>query len=210
MNATATEVQRRVTIHPDEGIDSPRDWDNLGTMVCWHSRYDLGDEQETGDSSEWLRNLAGETVNVDDPDLIPDEHVQRIIEKYFIMLSLYLYDHSGITMNTTGFSCPWDSGQVGWIYCTKEKGRESLATYTDEAVREVLVGEVEIYDQYLRGDVYYFLCEEGTVCDKGEVHWEVTNSCCGFYGSDVEENGMLDGMPDEFHELAKEAEVTYP
>ena len=27
-----------------------------------------------------------------------------------VILPLYLYDHSGITMNTTGFSCPWDSG----------------------------------------------------------------------------------------------------
>ena len=29
-----------------------------------------------------------------------------------VILPLYLYDHSGITMNTCGFSCPWDSGQV--------------------------------------------------------------------------------------------------
>ena len=35
-----------------------------------------------------------------------------------VILPLYLYDHSGITMNTCGFSCPWDSGQVGWIYAS--------------------------------------------------------------------------------------------
>ena len=29
-----------------------------------------------------------------------------------IVQPLYLYDHGGITMNTTGFSCSWDSGQV--------------------------------------------------------------------------------------------------
>ena len=48
------------------------------------------------------------------------------------------------------------------------------------------------------------------MCDKGEVHWEVVESCGGIYGSDVKDNGMLDSMPEEFHELAKEVEVTYP
>ena len=30
-----------------------------------------------------------------------------------VILPLYLHDHSGLTMNTSGFHCPWDSGQVG-------------------------------------------------------------------------------------------------
>lgn len=212
--STATEVQRRVTIYPDECVEDPRkEYDHVGTMVCWHSRYTLGDEQETGDQQEWLRNLAGEEVGVDDPDLIPDEHVQRIIDKYFVMVPLYLYDHSGITMSTGPFSCPWDSGQVGWIYCTMEKARKEWDG-DDKKVREqaemYLVCEVEAYDQYLRGDVYSYTCEEGTVCDKGEVHWEVVDSCSGFYGDSLKNNGMLDNMPEEFHELAKKAEVTYP
>ena len=33
---------------------------------------------------------------------------------------LYLYDHSGITMSTGSFCDSWDSGQVGFIYVTKE------------------------------------------------------------------------------------------
>ena len=49
-----------------------------------------------------------------------DERLMKVISQKYLMLPLYLYDHSGITMNTTGFSCPWDSGQVGWIYAFKE------------------------------------------------------------------------------------------
>lgn len=49
-----------------------------------------------------------------------DERLLKVISEKYIVLPLYLYDHSGITMNTTGFSCPWDSGQVGWIYASKE------------------------------------------------------------------------------------------
>ena len=33
------------TIHQDECEINPRkDWDNFGTIVCFHKRYDLGDE----------------------------------------------------------------------------------------------------------------------------------------------------------------------
>ena len=44
----------------------------------------------------------------------------------YAMLPLYLYDHSGITMNTTGFNDRWDSGQVGFIYTTKDRVTELM------------------------------------------------------------------------------------
>jgi hypothetical protein len=31
-------------IFPDEPYESPREWDNLGTMICFHRRYNLGDK----------------------------------------------------------------------------------------------------------------------------------------------------------------------
>ena len=34
-----------IKIERDGDAESPREWDNVGTMVCWHSRYNLGDEQ---------------------------------------------------------------------------------------------------------------------------------------------------------------------
>ena len=53
-----------------------------------------------------------------------------------------------------------------------------------ENVERQLQGEVEIYNQYLRGDVYEFVLE-----DKDKNH---IDSVCGFYGSDVKTNGILD------------------
>lgn len=32
-----------LTLHHDETPESPREWDNLGTITCWHRRYTLGD-----------------------------------------------------------------------------------------------------------------------------------------------------------------------
>ena len=47
--------------------------------------------------------------------------IQEKVSTKIIILPLYLYDHSGISMKTTPFSCQWDSGQVGWIYVEKKK-----------------------------------------------------------------------------------------
>ena len=33
---------------------------------------------------------------------------------------IFMYDHSGIVLNTSAFSCPWDSGWLGWTYITPE------------------------------------------------------------------------------------------
>lgn len=70
----------KLRVEPDEFPESPREGDRFGTMVTWHGGYTLGDEQ---------------------PACRPEEYE---FPKDCIRLPLYLYDHSGITMNTTGFS----------------------------------------------------------------------------------------------------------
>lgn len=35
-----------IEIYPDEFAPEPRDDDNLGVLVCWHRRFDLGDVEE--------------------------------------------------------------------------------------------------------------------------------------------------------------------
>ena len=168
-------------IFQDDSYDSPRTWDPLGTMVCFHRRYILGDKHDYNkdDYSSWA------------------ELKETLMESYDakVILPLYLYDHSGITMNTTGFSCGWDSGQVGWIFAPEDRIKKeyNVDVITDdilEKVTNVLKGEVETYDQYLTGDVYGYRVSKVEVCDKGCEHEEELDSCWGFYGMDsVEEEG---------------------
>jgi hypothetical protein len=87
------------------------------------------------------------------------------IDKVAVVLPLYLYDHSGITMRTSPFSCPWDSGQVGWIYVPLTKVREEygvkrVTKRVRDLVTKVLVQEVETYDQMLTGQVYGVIIED--------------------------------------------------
>ena len=159
----------------DNTPENPRRWDNLGTMICFHRKYSLGDKHDYNHSNygNW-QEMKNDIIKSEDACVI---------------LPLYLYDHGGITMNTTGFSCPWDSGQVGWLFISKAKVRKEynvkrINKKLIELVTSNLKGEVETYDQYLTGDVYGFkvINEEGNEED----------SCWGFFGSDVTTNGMLE------------------
>lgn len=207
----------RIVISPDNDVESPRDWDNAGTMVCFHRRYDLGDEQPRCSPDEWLQGLADELVNFDiQACYIPMEHVRRVIDKHVcVILPLNLYDHSGITMRTSPFSCPWDSGQVGWIYITWERARKEW-TGTDDEIREkaerCLEAEVKVYDQFIRGDVWGFEVQElvnEDDEDRLDDEWETVDSCWGFFGDDPKTNGMIEHWSDEAVECFNQNGVEY-
>jgi hypothetical protein len=166
----------KLRVVQDSNGDSPREWSNLGTMICFHNRYDLGDKHSynSDDYSGW------------------EEMKKAILEEEgrgAVILSLYLYDHSGITMRTSSFSCRWDSGQVGFIVVNKksilaEFGGKIVTKKLREKVEGILEGEVETYSQYLEGDIYGF-----QIVDEDD---EVVDSCYGFYGTDFLTNGMLE------------------
>lgn len=201
----------RIKVSNDDcDFNDPREWgDNLSTMVCFHRNYSLGDKHDidSSDFGSW------------------DEMESYLFRelKAEVVLPLYLYDHGGITMNTTGFSCRWDSGQVGFIYATREDilNQYSIKRITKdirERVEKILLSDVEEYDQYITGDVYYYTiekCEPIVKIPKDEfdagnydnveevAEWEFYDSCHGFFGRSID-NGIFEnsGAPKEIVEEA--------
>ena len=170
-------------ISPDEMADNPRNWDNLGTMVCWHRRYRLGDQHTYG---------------------TPQAFTEAIPQDEIIALPLYLFDHSGLALSTSSESfraCDpvgWDWGQVGYIYvCLTDVRREYSVKRISRQLRtrvlEVLRGEVEVYDMYLRGEVYAY-----TLTDRQTG--EIIDSCCGFFGDNPQTNGMAENLPGQYRD----------
>ena len=190
-------------VQPDDILISPREVDeNFGTMVCFHPRYALGDSHNYMDKDDFLREMYLNTVGNDERGMKryenmvnmvwsrkmtgpnPDERavdntLLNVISKKYIMLPLYLLDHSGLAMKTTSFHDPWDSGQVGWIYVSKEDalkefGGEKMTGAIRKKAEDLMRGEVAAYDSYLRGECYGFeLYKNG----------ELEDSCWGFMGS---------------------------
>lgn len=159
-----------LTIEADQLAESPRiSMDNIGNMYCWHKRYSLGDEHHFPMPEDFRQSM--------------EEEYGKNWKKKVVILPLYLYDHSGITIRTSPFSCPWDSGQVGWIWADKNDLRKEFPKKIRESgkdwerrMEECLRSEVATYDQFIRGGVvrYAVTDSDGTVID----------SLCGIYLDD--------------------------
>jgi hypothetical protein len=168
-----------VKIFRDHHSISPRESDNLGTMVCFHKRYNFGDLHKFS-SIEYQSRM-------DDPDVF--------------VLPLYMYDHSSQHIATTPFSCPWDSGQLGWIEVTREDALKMIGpkNMTPDNIMHLLKMEVIEYNSYINGDVYRF-----------EIHdenGEEVDSCGSFYGQEWHENGLIDHIPEACHKQLKDIEI---
>lgn len=137
---------------------NPREWDNLGTFQIYHRRYASPDKIER-----------------DPPHINP---------KTEIGLKVWGYDHGSVhyaTGDRNPFSCPWDSGFAGIIFCSKQKARDWLGVkrLTKKhltRVAEILRSEVEDWNRYINGEVYAYL-----IYDEND---EVVDSCGGFYSED--------------------------
>ena len=152
--------------------ESPREWDNVTTMLCFHKRYNLGDKNpySSNEFDSW------------------DEFEQQIKRDYkrYIIKPLYLYDHSGITISTSPFGCQFDSGQVGFIFIEEKKWKMCMGEteVTEERMLDIIENEVKTYDQYLTGEVYGYKIFEVETCDKGHEHKTEIDSCWGYYGEE--------------------------
>jgi hypothetical protein len=151
----------QIKICQDEDPENPRDWENLGTMLCKHRRYDLGDKKESEEmSSEEIK----EYVKRDDVIAIP----------------LYLLDHSGLWMRTGRFACDaqgWDTSHVGYITVTREKAlkeysKKKMTRKFRAKIEGYLENEVKTYSDYLEGNVVGYVIEKDG---------EEFDSCWGFY-----------------------------
>jgi len=162
-----------ISIHYDDCAESPRSCDNICEFHCCHRRYSLGDKgfnYSTGSDCIMVAQEARKQGDIAHP--------------------LYLYDHSGITISLLPFSCPWDSGQVGFVIIRREKMlKEFSAKKFSKSLKakalKIAEGEVQTYDQYLRGEIYgYKIDEDG-------------DSCWGFYGQEdclTEAKSAVDSM----------------
>ena len=171
-------------ISRDESPESPREMENTGTMVCSHRRYTLGDVQT---------DLTSVDEYLESEELTPKDIA--------VILPLYLYDHTVISMScgerTYPYDDKWDSSTVGFIYVTKEKIRKewNVKRISKDRLRhvtEILKAEVATYDQYISGEVYGFVLYTKSTCSLNEIHLQKTDSCFGFYGYDHEESGLAD------------------
>lgn len=193
MNSTATYLDKVeqnglfIIVNYDEDASNPREYhENLGTMVCYHRRYCIGDRnhghKDPLEFREWV------TTSKD-------------VAAYF---PIYLFDHSGLTISVNPFNDPWDSGQIGYIYCTKEAIRNwfNIKRVTHkyiEKAEKIMLEEVKEVDNYLRYHVYYV-----TFGTEGKEESSLSNII-----TDDLRNVLRQELPAEYHPLISRLQKFY-
>lgn len=170
---------------------NPREeYDTLGVMVCFHDRYRFGDKHDIPH-----RDYAG-----------LNDVKAHLTSKYEIavILPVYMYDHSGITISHEPFSCPWDSWQIGFIYATKEVvrnrfGHKRITKQLIEQTRSALLGEIRLYDDYLTGNCYRYYIRNNA--------GEVVESLGGFYGSDGDFDDLITTAKGDINHLVQQVMI---
>jgi hypothetical protein len=134
-------------VQDEEPLNPCLDFDNLGKMIYFHQRYNLGDGHnlDHSDFTGW-----------DDLEEYPTKAHNAVI-----ILPLFLYDHSGITLQTTLLNAAPGNPKV-------------LTKAAKVWAAQCLFSEVQRYDPYLTCDVWVYVIEAS---DRNEV-----KSCWGFYG----------------------------
>lgn len=165
-----------------------KDFDNVATLVAWHDRYNLADDDDLPGFGQWLADLWQEfcpnaygetpirgvtsemrTWIAGNPgycydDLYDDcygedrdamaEVMARIMPYMAVFMPVYLLDHSGLSLSTSRFACPWDTSMIGYVYVTKDKalyesGHKRFCRATREFAERHAETEIAIYSAAL-------------------------------------------------------------
>jgi hypothetical protein len=176
----------KLRIIQDQHTPNPReDHDYMSTIATWHRTMVLGDVQPKEDPQDYLEGLP----------------------KDAIVRPLYMYEHGsiGLSLSNHGYpyDCPWDAGQVGYIWVSRERARKCLGEghedpYLEELVIEAFQAEIDEYTHYLNGDCWGYVLEESHECPEcHHTHAKEIDSVWGFIGStDPKQNGMADYLPE--------------
>jgi hypothetical protein len=172
-----------INIYPDPDPMNPReDMDCLGTIYHCSHRHHFGSDE--------VMDIDDIKAMADNPDIIS--------------LPVFLYDHSGLSMSTKAFSCPWDSGQIGIIAIDSAKaanefGGKRVTKALRDRIIKCLEAEIKCYNNYLEG----FYCGY-VVTDK---YGNDVDSCWGFETLESCLSEAKANLPDETYGYLPEMAV---
>lgn len=145
----------------------------MGKILCFHNRYNLGDENEYDKSQFgcW------------------DELKKAILKDFrpIVILPIFLMDHSGLAISKDPEffrACDpqgFDWGMIGFAFVShedskKEFSRKRISKQNKQKAEDILLNEIKAWGQYVSGEVYGYIVKEK---DGNEV-----DSLWGLFGYD--------------------------
>lgn len=114
-----------------------------------------------------------------------EEVARKVNTGELIGLPVYVYQHGGCIIRAEGngnpFSCPWDSGQSGYVYVTKAgalswHGGKKVTKDIRAKTLQSLKSAIDEYSLWCNGECYGYIVEG--------PDGEELDSCWGFIGSE--------------------------
>ena len=178
----------------DQDAMSPREWDNLGTILIapnkahWianrDSAVDISIPQGNNPFKHW-ENLRREQLKLKKSDIA-------------IAYPVTKYEHGAISLSL-GYKSGWDCGVVGFIYVTKEQVRKcfGVTRITQSIIARAescLQSELDMLTAWLNGECYGWYITEYALTDDG-LEWEevgILESCGGYFDQEQALGDMKD------------------
>lgn len=189
----------RLTINQGWYTESPREWSNVWTFIMQHRSYSLWDElfdhywNNFEEDFAYHINSKYEIIDEFESDYsISEKEYNKIwdfINDNIIYEEVYMMDHSWISINTKAYWCRWDSSKIGYIYSHKDNITKQLILKEwedwEKKLRDILVYEIKILNQYIEWDIYWFDIESRELIEKDwktfYSEWDYEDWCWWFY-----------------------------
>lgn len=209
--------------------DNPRDYGNSGQMICWHRRYNLGDEHNY-DVDDFIECLACEWDSEAEDKLCRlDNAFDRLVDrgcnnglsfdeavdyanKWIKPRREDVIDKAldrGIILPLYLYDHSGLAMSTGPFACPWDSGQVGYIVCSPESLRTDFKDNWELAEKCLKGEVATYNQYIG-----GDVYGfvvyddedEIVDSCTGFYGANPRMNGMVDYIGED---VLDSAEVVY-
>ena len=194
-------AQAQLVYDPDPDAPSPRQQDNLGTiLIAPKLSHWVASPDATVDTSipfgnnpyEHWENLRHEQLQLKKSDIA-------------IAYPITKYEHGCISLSL-GHESGWDYCAAGFIYATKEQVRKChdvkrITKSILERAEKCLQSELDALTNWLNGEVYGWLIKEYALDDDG-LDWvevDTLDSCWGY----LDQAQALDDMKDTLTHLTQ-------
>lgn len=153
MNSLIETIEHKgmvIELHYDQdgGHDCPLDWENGGVQFITFERNSTLSKRHDFSS--------------------PDEVEPWAEANGYDAFPLYKYEHGAVAYSTGAFSCPWDSGRVGFVLVKMDEASDH------DKRREIAKGLCETVADWCNGYIYGYVVKD--------VDDEEVDSCWGIYG----------------------------
>lgn len=171
----------------DYNIENPREAFSDTNRVKLYGAYGSGKVGDVRMTPSELSGTLAELLGVEDYYSFPEMLKMANDSDNLFIAPFYMMVHGGTSVSTHSFADKWDSGRAGFGIVCRDDIKD--ITFKDTAefkawAQECFEQEIKTYDDYLTENCW---CYEILDPNGFEV-----DSCGGFYGDDLEENGMME------------------